>query len=71
VRDDGVIQRLFRTLKGQIVHGRVCQTIDVVRDAVRAVAARYNATWLIAKNGFRSPLDARAAWLGHSLRRAA
>jgi transposase InsO family protein len=77
---NGVIERLFRTLKEQIVHGRIFQTIEEVRDAVRAFAARYNAAWLIAKNGFRSPRDARAAWLGPkatpegrytSLRRAA
>jgi putative transposase len=59
---NGVIERLFRTLKEQIVHGRIYQTIDEVREAVRAFAARYNAEWLIAKNGYRSPNAARAAW---------
>jgi len=68
---NGVIERLFRTLKEQIVHGRVFQTIDEVRDAVRDFAARYNAEWLIEKNGFRSPLDARAARLDTNLRHAA
>jgi hypothetical protein len=38
---------------------------------VRAFAARYNAEWLIAKNGRRSPLDTRAAWLDTTIRRAA
>jgi putative transposase len=68
---NGVIERLFRTLKEQAIHGRVLQTIDEVRHAVRAFAERYNAEWLIEKNGFRSPLDARAAWLDTNLRRAA
>ena len=68
---NGVIERLFRTLKEQIVHGRVFQTIDEVRDAVRDFVARYNAEWLIEKNGFRSPNDARNAWLDTNLRRAA
>ena len=36
---NGVIERLFRTLKEQAVHGRVFQTIDEVRGAVRAFAA--------------------------------
>ena len=45
----------FRTLKEQIVHGRIYQTIDEVRDAVRDFVARYNAEWLIEKNGLRSP----------------
>ena len=40
---NGVIERLFRTLKEQVIHGHVFQTIDQVRHAVRAFAARYNA----------------------------
>jgi transposase InsO family protein len=59
---NGVIERFFRTLKEQIVHGRIYQTIDDVRDAVRSFVARYNAEWLIEKNGLRSPCEARAAW---------
>ncbi len=68
---NGVIERFFRTLKEQAIHGRVFQTIDEVRDAVRDFAARYNAGWLIEKNGYLSPLDARAARLDTTLRRAA
>ena len=68
---NGVIERLFRTLKEQAVHGRVFQTIDEVRGAIRAFATRYNAEWLIEKNGHRSPLDRRDAWLDQTFRRAA
>ena len=68
---NGVIERLFRTLKEQVVHGRIFQTIDEVRDAVRAFVARYNAEWLIEKNGHRSPADMRAAWHEQTFRRAA
>jgi putative transposase len=68
---NGVIERLFRTLKEQIVHGRIFQTIDEVRDAVRAFVTRYNAEWLIEKNGHRSPNEARAAWNQETFRRAA
>jgi hypothetical protein len=46
-------------------------TIDEVRDAVREFAAVSNAEWLVKKNGFRSPLNARAARLDTNLRRAA
>ena len=60
--DNGVIERLFRTLKEQVVHGRIFRTIDEVRDAVRAFAALHNAEWLIEKNGHRSPAQMRAAW---------
>jgi putative transposase len=68
---NGCIERLFRTLKEQIVHGRIFQTIDEVRDAVRVFVARYNAEWLIEKNGHRSPADMRTAWQEQAFRRAA
>jgi putative transposase len=68
---NGCIERLFRTLKEQAIHGRIFQTIDDVRDAVRACVARYNAEWLVAKNGYRSPARMRADWQGETLRRAA
>jgi len=68
---NGCIERLFRTLKEQAIHGRIFRTIEDVRDAVRAFAARYNAEWLIEKNGHRSPADMRAAWQEQTFRRAA
>jgi transposase InsO family protein len=68
---NGVIERLFRTLKEQIVHGRIFQTIDEVRDAVRAFVARYNDDWLIEKNGHRSPHAMRDTWHEQTFRRAA
>ena len=57
-----VIERFFRTLKEQVVHGQIYQTVEEVRDAVRDFIARYNAECLIEKNGLRSPCDTRAAW---------
>lgn len=54
---NGVIERFFRTVKEQVVHDRIYQTIDEVRVAVR----RFVAQWLIKKNAYRSPYDARAA----------
>ena len=68
---NGVIERLFRTLKEQVVHGRVFRTIDEVRGAIRTFVARYNAAWLIEKNGHRSPDAMRAAWHEQTIRRAA
>jgi putative transposase len=52
---NGVIERFFRTLKEQVVHGRVFDTLEDVRDAVRAFIARYNADWLVEKNRYLSP----------------
>ena len=68
---NGVIERFFRTLKEQIVHGRIYQTIDEVCGVVRDFIARYNAEWLIEKNGLRSPSDARAAWYQAVIKAAA
>jgi putative transposase len=68
---NGCIERLFRTLKEQAIHGRIFQTIDDVRDAVRTFVARYNAEWLVEKNGYRSPANMRAAWQEATFRRAA
>jgi phosphoserine aminotransferase len=41
------------------------------RDAVRDFVARYNAAWLIEKNGHRSPADMRAVWQKEIFRSAA
>jgi putative transposase len=68
---NGVIERLFRTLKEQAIHGRIFQTIDDVRTAVREFVARYNAEWLVEKNGYRSPAQIRAAWQEGIFSRAA
>jgi|GEM_PF-3024623 len=54
--------------------GRMRAMMDgaaIVRRGIRDFAVRYNAGWLIGKNGYHSPLDARAAWLDTNLRRAA
>ena len=37
------------------MHGRIFQTIDDFRDAVRDFVLRYNTEWLIEKNGHLSP----------------
>jgi putative transposase len=68
---NGVIERLFRTLKEQAIHGRIFQTIDDVRDAMRAFVSRYNAEWLVEKNGYRSPAQMRTAWQEETFKRAA
>ncbi len=64
---NGVIERFFRTLKEQVVHGRIFQTLDEVRAAVRDFVDRYNTQWLIEKNGHLSPAAARQRWLDLNL----
>ena len=46
----------------QVIHGRVYRNLDELRDAVRQFVNRYNAQWLVEKNGFLSPNQAREQW---------
>jgi len=59
---NGVAERFNRTLKEQIIHGRIYRNIDELRDAVREFVERYNDEWLVEKNGYLSPAQARQAW---------
>lgn len=59
---NGVAERFFRTLKEQIVYGRIYRTVAELRTAVEAFVDLYNEQWLPEKNGFMSPSQARAAW---------
>jgi transposase InsO family protein len=60
---NGVAERFIRTLKEQIVFGRIYQDIEEVRTAVRAYFDRYNQHWLLEKNGYRSPAETRRNWM--------
>ena len=52
--------------KEQIIHGRIYRNIAELRDAVRDFVELYNAQWIVEKNGYLSPAQARQAW--HALR---
>ncbi len=54
---NGVAERFNRTLKEQIIHGRI-----YLRDAVRDFVELYNAQWIVEKNGYLSLAQARQAW---------
>ena len=56
---NGVVERFNRTLKEQILEGRVFYDIEEVREAVGQFVKLYNAQWLLAKLGYQSPLEAR------------
>jgi transposase InsO family protein len=58
---NGVVERFFRTLKEQIVPGRVFETLEDVREAVRASIARTNAELLVEKNGCLTPTPSTAS----------
>jgi transposase InsO family protein len=56
---NGVVERFFRTLKDQIIHGRTYRNADEVRTAVAVFAETYNQHWRLEKLGFQTPLEAR------------
>jgi len=59
-------------MKEQVVYGRVFQSLEEVRTAVRRFVDTYNREWLVEKNGFLSPCQAKVQWLAQaSLARAA
>ena len=60
---NGVAERFHRTLKEQIVHGRLFRGLEEVRAAVAAFVETYNREWPLEKNGYLSPLQARRRWL--------
>ena len=59
---NGVAERFFRTLKDQIIHGRIYHTVAELRAAVSAFIDLFNEQWRPEKNGFRSPSETRIAW---------
>lgn len=59
---NGVAERFNRTLKEQVIHGRVFRNLEEVRKAVTAFKDRYNRHWRLEKLGFMSPLEARRAY---------
>jgi len=59
---NGVAECFFKTLKEQIIHGRIYRTIAELRAAFEAFVDLYNEQWLPEKNGYLSPSATRAAW---------
>jgi hypothetical protein len=51
----------FRTFKEQVEHGRIFQTTEEVRDAVRTFVARYKPEWLVEKNVLICPAACESA----------
>jgi hypothetical protein len=57
-----VAERFFKTLKDQIIYGRIYRTVAEVREAVETFVDLFNDQWLLEKNGFMSPSATREAW---------
>jgi len=68
---NGVAERFLRTLQEQAIYGRVFDTIEDVRQAVADFVELYNNEWLIEKNGYLSPRQARESYYQREMEAAA
>ena len=57
---NGVAERFIRTLKENFLWVHTFDTIEELRCALRDFVAHYNATWLVARHGYRTPDQIRA-----------
>src|SRR6516164_1898794 len=57
---NGVAERFIRTVKENLVWVRAFDTIEELRTALLDFATRYNETWLVARHGYRTPVQVRA-----------
>lgn len=66
-----VAERFIRTLKQPAIYGRTSHTAADMRAAVQAFIERSDQAWLVERNGFRSPAQARATWTATATQAAA
>lgn len=59
---NGCAERFIRTLKEQCIWTRRWESIEELRQAVRAFVRRYNEHWLIERLGHRTPRETYEAW---------
>lgn len=64
---NGVVERFNRTLKEQVIYGRVFKNVDEVRQTVLEFRDNYNRYWRFEKLGFNSPLEARECYVNQRL----
>ncbi len=55
-----VAERFIRTLKENFLWVHTFDTIEDLRRALQDFATHYNATWLVARHGYRTPKQIRA-----------
>lgn len=64
---NGVAERFFRTLKEQCLWLRTYATVEELRLALQAWIKVYNASWLVARHGYRSPAQVRRDLLAQAV----
>jgi putative transposase len=61
---NGVAERFIRTLKENFLWVHTFDTVEELRRGLRDFVAHYNATWLVARHGYRTPDQIRAEQRG-------
>jgi putative transposase len=61
---NGVAERFIRTLKENFLWVHTFDTIEDLRRELQDFIAHYNATWLVARHGYRTPNQVRAEQRG-------
>ena len=62
---NGVAERFIRTLKENLLWVRTPNTIEELRAALIKFARHYKETWLVARQGYRTPAQVRADQCGN------
>ncbi len=57
---NGVAERAIRTLKEQLLWVQYFETVEELRQALASFAAKYNASWLRQRHGYKTPGQIRA-----------
>src|ERR687898_82024 len=57
---NGVAERFIRTLKENFLWVHTFDTVEDLRRGLQEFVAHYNATWLVARHGYRTPNQVRA-----------
>lgn len=60
---NGVIERFWKTLKKQILEGRIYRNLAELRQALREFVDLYNRCWRLEKLKGRTPEEVRQTWL--------
>ena len=60
---NGVVERFWKTLKKQVLEGRIYQTLADLQKALTDFVALYNRCWRLEKLGGHTPDEARQAWV--------
>lgn len=56
---NGVAERMVRTLKEQVIYGRVIEDLEDLRQRLKTFMRTYNSMWRLEKNRYLTPNEAR------------